>query len=214
MSENDRHLQDTASAAAHSSRRVDFEDLNRELAGINVKENRFLRADDERTATGRARKEREAVKNQLQIMLTDPAYHAAYMDTMNALNEADSAVYDALVEAANKVRDTNGALEEAETRGASEAELEALQKTLDEAKERHERMTARDKELAEIRVRMEDPDNPPTQEEMERYRKHSKEIEAEATSNTSYEQSLEASQPQENAVEVPDLDLGGFTPPA
>ncbi len=212
MSEQDHHSEDAVNAALKAKSREDFDDLQKELSGLNVKDNRFLRDDDPRNAQGRARREREETATRLSLFLSDPGYQALYNETMTALGDAESAVYDAIVDASDAVKDAQDALDAARENGASEAELEALQKKLDEAKERHERMLERERELAEIRRRMEDPDNPPSKDEMDGYRKRIGEIENEAKQCKIAKQSLDASEPETEKAPNANFSLDGYSP--
>lgn len=197
---------DSKHIRALQEQRENFDDYNKELSGQNVKENRFLRDDDDRTAAGRSKKEREAAANRLQLLLSDPAYAAAYQSTMNAVTDAEGAVYDALVESSDKLKDTGDALENAIERGASAEDIARLQKEHDEVEERHRRMQEHEAELAAIRARMENPDKPLSPEELGEIKKRTEEIKDDAQNRVTPESEFSVTKPENTTVA--DLPLG------
>ncbi len=205
MAGDDYYSDEKINARAAEKRQVDFDDLQNELAGRdNGKISRFISKEERERRNGKTASDK-AFQTMLDAMLDNPAYAAAYQATMNAINDADSAVYDAMVESADKLQDTSDALEDAKERGASAEEIARLQKEYEDAKERHRRMQEYEAELAEIRARMEDEDNPPSKDEMEQFKERSREIHREASNEQSSDNNLTVTQPK-NAI-VPDLNL-------
>lgn len=212
MTYDDHYSPDAINARALEKQREDFDDLQNELAGRDNtgRIQRFLFEDDERSATGRAKKERQDHTFRLHLLLSDPAYSALYNETMSAVTDAESAVYDALVESADKLQDTGDALADAIERGASTEEIAQLQKEHDDAKERHRRMQEYEAELAAIRARMEDKDNPPSKEELAEFEGRSRAIKRDALSVRHQGKELEVDRSNVEA----DFDLGLGPAPA
>jgi len=85
-------------------------------------------------------------------------------------------------------------------------DVQAKQRALEEAKQRHAKLAGYDAELARIRKQMEDEDNPPTQEEIDAYKKRIAEIESEVSKTQDIETGLKTSKPEDAVVH--DLALG------
>lgn len=206
MAGDDYYSDEKINARAAERRRVDFDDLQNELAGRdNGKISRFISEKERERRSGKVTPDK-AFRTMLDAMLADPAYAAAYQDTMNAINDADSAVYDAMVESADKLHDASDALEDAIENGASPEEIARLQKEYEDAKERHRRMQEYEAELAAIRARMENENDPPSPEELEALKKRAIDIQEEAQRGLEPGGEFEVSKPQN--ASVPDLPLG------
>ena len=205
MTHDDHYSSENINARAADKLRGDVHDFNNEIAGRDTgKISRFV-SDAERERRNGKTASDKAFQSVLEQMLANPAYAAAYSETMNVLNDAESTVYDALVESADKAKDTGDALEDAIERGASAEEIARLQKEHDDAKERHRRMQEYEAELAAIRARMEDNDNPPTEEELDEIRQRTQEIERDAANQQTNDSKLTIERPQNTSV--PDLKL-------
>lgn len=86
-------------AAADERRRLDFDDLQNELAGWETgRMRRFLNADARDGREVRGKRERDASSlSRLQLLLaSDPAYKALYDETFDKLREAEKRTADAL----------------------------------------------------------------------------------------------------------------------
>ncbi|MFC3051803.1 hypothetical protein [Kordiimonas pumila] len=206
MAGDDYYSGEKVTARAAEKRQVDFDDLQHELAGRdNGKISRFVTDEERKRRSGKTASDK-VFQTMLDAMLADPAYAAAYQDTMNAINDADSAVYDAMVESADKLHDASDALEDARERGASPEEIARLQKEYEDAKERHRRMQEYEAELAAIRARMENENDPPSPEELEALKKRAIDIQEGVQPDLTSNNELKVSKPQDTSV--PDLPLG------
>ena len=125
----------------------------------------------------------------LDIALQGADYHALYKEVGRALSEVQNQVYDRLIQSGEAVDKAEEALKQARRDGASEENITRLEQRLDEARKRHERMQDHDRELADIQRRMNDETNPPTAEELERYRERIGEIDQDMSirHNSSYD---------------------------
>ena len=92
---------------AAALRQQDFDDLQREVAGLEVgRIARFLPDDvrnPERSEKAKAERQAEML-TRLQMMMRDPAYAALYNDTMDKLGEAERATEIALAKALERQR--------------------------------------------------------------------------------------------------------------
>lgn len=206
--DDDHYSEENKNARAAEKRREDMYDFHSELGDReNGKQRRFV-MDTELNRHKEKHKREKAFYSLLNAMMSDPAYAAAYNETMTTLGNAETTVYDALIESAEDVADAQKALEKAQERGASAEELERLREQHKEAKERHERMLERERELADIRARMEDKDNPPAKPEMGGYKIRISEIESATTNDQSLDQSVDEVKPSEDSNL--ELDLSGL----
>lgn len=100
-------------------RQQDFDDLQREVSGLEVgRVARFL-PDDVRNPeqSEKAKAERQAeMLTRLQMMMRDPAYAALYNDTMDRLTEAERATEIALAKALERQRVADEALADIQAR--------------------------------------------------------------------------------------------------
>jgi len=245
MSEDNHYSLEAINARDRAKKHEDFADLQDEMAGrITGKNARFLSAKERSRRAGQNADHKENF-SKLQIMLADAAYRAAYTQTMSDLSGAESAVYDALIDAADQVnqaqsdlddtvagaqtlpdgtkvfRNDDGSVYTADGRkldddvaatidwkdGApSWEDVQTKQRALEDAKQRHTKLAGYDAELARIRKHMEDEANPPTQEEIDAYKKRIGEIETEVSKTQDIETGLKTSKPEDAIVH--DLALG------
>lgn len=210
MTHDDHYSPDAINARAADKSREDLHDFNNEIAGRNTgKISRFV-SDAERERRNGKTTSDKAHQSALEAMLADnPAYAAAYHQTMSAVTDAESAVYDAMVESADKVQASGEALREAQENGSSAEEIARLQKEHDEAKERHRRMQEHEAVLAAIRARMEDKDHPPSEGDLDRFKERSKEIERDAVAshNAEIDNNAELKVTQPENTNVPDFNF-------
>lgn len=100
-------------------RQQDFDDLQREVAGLEVgRIARFLPDDvrnPERSEKAKAERQAEML-TRLQMMMRDPEYAALYNDTMDKLNEAERATEVALAKALERQRLADEALADIQAR--------------------------------------------------------------------------------------------------
>jgi len=210
MASDDWYSKENINARAVEKLRIDNHDFNNEIAGRDTgKISRFV-SDAERDQRNGKSASEKSLRSALEAMLANPVYAAAYQDTMNAVNDADAAVYDALVESADKLQDTNDALKEAQEHGASAEEITRLQKEHDDAKERHRRMQEHEAELAAIRARMEDENNPPSEQELDEYKTRAQEIERDAVTGRNNDNDLDID--RSKIVPGAELNLGPASP--
>ena len=212
MANEDWYSQDEINARAGERQRENFRDLQDEIAGRDTgKMARFLSDEDRERRTGiAADKHHAALRTALEIALMDQAYQALYDGTLTALNDTETVVYSALVESADQVADTERQLQEAEERKAQAEEIERLRQETLEAQKRHEQLLEHEARLQEIRARMEDEDEPPSEEELEDFQQEISRIRTDADISLENKTKLDAA-PVEKAA-APDLDLSGFTP--
>lgn len=97
----------------------DFDDLQREVAGLEVgRIARFLPEDLRNPEQSEKRKAEQQAEmlTRLQMMMRDPAYAALYNDTMDKLGEAERATDIALAKALERQRVADEALADIQTR--------------------------------------------------------------------------------------------------
>lgn len=179
--------------------RTEFEDLQRELAGMgDAKIGRFLPEEEREKRKGRVRGafKDEVSMTALQLAMQDPDYRVLYEEVGRALSHVQDQVYDALTKSAETLREAEDALQEAKGNGVSDEDIHQYERAAQEARRRDERTHEHDRELAEIQRRMEDRNNPPTAEELERYRERIEEI------GTLTQQQHDVSQSQERAFGI------------
>jgi len=112
MSEDNHYSPEAMNARDRAKKHEDFADLQDEMAGrITGKNARFLSAKERSRRAGQNADHKENF-SKLQIMLADAAYRAAYTQTMSDLSGAESAVYDALIEAADQVNQAQSDLDD------------------------------------------------------------------------------------------------------
>lgn len=100
-------------------RQRDFDDLQREVAGLEVGLIARFLPDDvrNREQSEKAKAERQAeMLTRLQIMMRDPAYAALYTETMDKLTEAERATETALAKALERQRLADEALADIQAR--------------------------------------------------------------------------------------------------
>lgn len=103
---------------AAGSRQQDFDDLQREVSGLEVgRVARFL-PDDMRNPeqSEKSKAERAEMMTRLQMLMQDPAYAALYNDTMDKLGEAERATEIALAKALERQRVADEALADIQAR--------------------------------------------------------------------------------------------------
>lgn len=102
MAEINDEFDEKARAAADEHKKMEFEDLQRELMGIEgPREARFLDADirDSRDINKRGEKDAQRISRLQLLLLQDPAYAALYNETFDKLRDAERAAEIALASA-------------------------------------------------------------------------------------------------------------------
>lgn len=102
MAEINDEFDEKARATADEHRKMEFEDLQRELMGIEgPREARFLDADlrDSRDINKRGEKDAQRMSRLQLLLLQDPAYAALYNETFDKLRDAERAAEIALASA-------------------------------------------------------------------------------------------------------------------
>jgi len=101
-------------------KKEEFEDYNRELAGVSG--SRMTRFFDDGSPQGRKenqRRERQRdLQSQLDILMANPVYAAAYESANNAINSAQSILNEAAAKAAARIEHLTDLLEEMEAQTA------------------------------------------------------------------------------------------------
>ena len=193
--------------------RTEFEDLQRELAGVgDAKIGRFLSEEEreKRKDQMRGAFKDEVSMTALQLAMQDPDYRVLYEEVGRALSHVQDQVYDKLVQSGDDVDEAKEALRQARRDGASDEDIRQLERAVADARKRHEQMQGYERELADIQRRMEDQNNPPTQEELERYRERIGEIKSELSSDLENTASYDVD--TMHSHENPELNLFGFIP--
>jgi len=191
----------------------------------------------------RQKKDRE--RHLDQAVKLSAEYLKLHNAVMNSLGGAETAVYDALIEAAQELatakqhlsdiednaqtlpdgtkvfRSADGGVYTADgTRldddvaatiewddnAPSWEDHQAAKAAHDRAKERHKQLSKDNDRLAYIRGRMEDKDNPPTKEELERYQKEIDEITQHAKEEFTPSSEIEIEEPQDQPQAALPLD--------
>lgn len=102
MAEINDEFDEKARAAADEHQKMEFEDLQRELMGVEgPREARFLDADirDSRDINKRGEKDAQRISRLQLLLLQDPAYAALYNETFDKLRDAERAAEIALASA-------------------------------------------------------------------------------------------------------------------
>lgn len=102
MAEINDEFDEKARAAADEHKKMEFEDLQRELMGVEgPREARFLDADirDSRDINKRGEKDARRMSRLQLLLLQDPAYAALYNETFDKLRDAERAAEIALASA-------------------------------------------------------------------------------------------------------------------
>ena len=85
-------------------------------------------------------------------------------------------------------------------------DYQKLREAHDDARADHSKLVGYQSELDDIRAHMEDPENPPTKDDMNGYRQRIKDIGRDAVKANNVENEMAVERPEN--TEVPDLDLG------
>jgi len=103
---------------SEQKRRQDIDDLNNEMAGRDVGRIRRFLPDRDPETIEQKKREKDARETALQQLLRDPAYAAAYERACNAIDRAQAALDEALLENAETVERLAEELEAMEGRAA------------------------------------------------------------------------------------------------
>jgi hypothetical protein len=103
---------------SEQKRRQDIDDLNNEMAGRDVGRIRRFLPDRDPETIAQKKREKDARETALQQLLRDPAYAAAYERACNAIDRAQAALDEALLENAETVERLAQELEAMEGRAA------------------------------------------------------------------------------------------------
>lgn len=185
-----------------------FDDLQYELSGLNTGRIARHLSEDKRGLKAGASNDKQMSLSSLQLLLQDDDYKAAYNETFENLKDTESLLNEAITQSSQDVHDAKSALEDAQKQNASAEELERLRKALKEAEEKHRKLADRDAELQVIRDRMQDQDNPPSQEEIDNINAQLGEIRLEMGQMPQLENEIAIDETQQ----ADDLDLSGLDP--
>ncbi len=103
MSEDNHCSPEAINARDLAKKREDFTDLQDEMSGRITGKNARFPCETERSSRTGKNADHKKNLSRLYVMLADTAYRAACEQTMSGLSGTESAVYDALIEAADHV---------------------------------------------------------------------------------------------------------------
>ena len=231
----DKDFQQHEASRAAIERKQDTDDFNNEMSGRHTGRMQRFGFEKEREQI-RQRKERE---DHQRTIIINAAYMAKYNDLMNDLTHTENILHAALDEAAQDVsrlrknaasledgtkvfKDKDGNVYDENGRKLSDAEASKLDwpdgatswEDFKKAKERLERLDKDFYRLEFIRSRMEDKDNPPSQDDLDNWQKEVDAIRDNAEMRVNNTADLEVSieydpTPQQDQA----LDLSGLMPP-